>query len=230
MWSRDWESSNHRSPVGHVVQGGLEALHVVHQLHGELLGALLQSPPTFRHGFICFLVVDQITDRDVLLTFTLLHVSLLVEASARPLLVLDDGGPGPGAVKVHGGVGVVQVLVAVELLVPQRLHAALQVLVVADERLGAGHEAVHHALGQGDVLLLFTAVSLQGLTRVHGLGAGPEVLGCGHLPDASVAVPRGPSLRLLDGGALLFEIPWRSGRGGQRSRLNTLLRGLRSEG
>ena len=32
-------------PVGHVVQGRLQALHVLHQLHAQLLGPLLQSPP-----------------------------------------------------------------------------------------------------------------------------------------------------------------------------------------
>ena len=32
-------------PVGHVVQGRLQALHVLHQLHAELLGPLLQSSP-----------------------------------------------------------------------------------------------------------------------------------------------------------------------------------------
>ena len=158
------------------------------------------------------------------LTFTLLHVSLLVEAPAGPLLVLHDGGPGPGAVKVHCGVGVVQVLVAVELLVPQRLHAALQVLVVANKRLGAGHEAVHHALGQGDVVLLAAAGAAQRLAGVEALCAGAEVLGGGDLAHAAVAVPgRGPGLRLLDGGALLLDVPGRRRRSGQWPGLDPLL-------
>ena len=37
-------------PGGHVVQGGLQGLHVLHQLQGELLGALLQPPPACTIG------------------------------------------------------------------------------------------------------------------------------------------------------------------------------------
>ena len=89
---------------------------------------------------------------------------------------------------MRGGVGVVQVLVAVEVLPSQCLGAGLKVLVVPHQGLGAGYEAVHNALGQGDVILLLAAVPSQGLARVQGFGTGPEVLGGCHLSDASVAI------------------------------------------
>ena len=43
-------------PVGHVVQRGLQALHVLHQLHAELLGPLLQSSPALNRQLCIYFV------------------------------------------------------------------------------------------------------------------------------------------------------------------------------
>ena len=131
------------------------------------------------------------------LTFTLLDFSFLGETPTLPL-ILHDAGARP--VEVDGGVGVVVVVTEELRLAPREsVHAGLQVVVLPDQGLGAGHEAVHHALGQGDVVLLPGAVAPECLAGVQSIRAGPEVLGVGDVSAAPVAVPRASALLGLDG-------------------------------
>merc|ERR1719323_980026 len=55
--------------VGHVVQGGLQRLNMMHQLHAQLLSPLLQPPSTF----------------------TLLHIALLIQTSSLSFILEDAG-------------------------------------------------------------------------------------------------------------------------------------------
>ena len=48
-------------PVGHVVQRRLQALHVLHQLHAQLLGPLLQSPPAWNTTVDIYIMLITLT-------------------------------------------------------------------------------------------------------------------------------------------------------------------------
>ena len=155
------------------------------------------------------------------LTFTLLDFSFLGETPTLPL-ILHDAGARP--VEVDGGVGVVVVVTEELRLAPREsVHAGLQVVVLPDQGLGAGHEAVHDALGQSDVVLLPAAVPPESLAGVQTLRTGPEVLRVGDVSTAPVAVPRASALLGLNGGRFLLHVPRRRWGSGQRSGLDPFI-------